>query len=180
MKVQTQDLINDLVARTRQVLEDAQDLKNIPPAYLDKRPSASGWSALEAIHHLNLYGNYYLPEIEKAILSGGSKPEEVFRSGLLGNYFAKMMLPGEKMRKMKTQKNKDPLGMQLDPELIDRFILQQKKMLDLLKRSSAVSLNRIKIPLSIGRFVKLRLGDIFRVVIYHNQRHMLQAKNAVK
>ena len=127
MKVQTQELINDLVVRTQKVLQDALDLKKVPPAHLNKRPSASSWSALEAIHHLNLYGNYYLPEIEKAILSGGSKPEAVFRSGLLGNYFAKMMLPGKKMRKMKTQKNKDPLGMHLDPEVIDRFILQQKK-----------------------------------------------------
>ena len=80
MKVQTQELINDLVVRTQKVLQNAQDLKKVPPAHLNKRPSASSWSALEAIRHLNLYGNYYLPEIEKAILCGGSKPEADFRS----------------------------------------------------------------------------------------------------
>lgn len=180
MKTDTATLIKDLSGRTNQVLAEARELKQRSFEELNQRASPGSWSALEAIQHLNLYGNYYLPEIEKAVISGEHKADPIFKSGFFGNYFAKMMLPGEKAKKMKTFKDKNPLGEDLDPGVIDLFIKQQLKMQDLLKRSSAISYNKTRIPLSFPKFIKLKLGDIFRIVIYHNQRHMVQAKKAVK
>ncbi len=129
MKINTADLIKDLTARTQQVLAEAQELKNRFGAELNQRSGHTSWSALEAIQHLNLYGNYYLPEIEKAVISGKYKPDPVFKSGLLEDYFAKMMLPDKNMRKMKTLKDKNPFGKDLDPVVIDQFISHQKKCL---------------------------------------------------
>ncbi|QED38003.1 DinB family protein [Antarcticibacterium arcticum] len=179
MKTDTAALIKDLSGRTEKVLAEARELQQRSLEELNQRASPGSWSALEAIQHLNLYGNYYLPEIEKAVISGEHKAEPIFKSGFLGDYFAKMMLPGEKSSKMKTFKDKDPLGKELDQGVIDLFIKQQIKMLDLLKRSVAVSYNKTRIPLSFLKFIKLKLGDILRIVIYHNQRHMLQAQMAV-
>ncbi len=41
-------------------------------------------------------------------------------------------------------------------------------------------MNVIKIPLSITRLVKLKLGDTFRFLVAHEQRHFVQARNAIK
>jgi len=180
MKLKTNDLITDLLARTLQVVADAVKLGERSLSKLEQRSGPNEWNALECIQHLNLYGNYYLPEIQKALLSKKHLPEPVFKSGILGDYFAKMMLPGERAKKIKTFRDKDPLGEKLDAGVIEQFIWQQQKLMKQLERSSSVSLNKTRIPLSFGKYIKLRLGDIFRIVIYHNQRHMLQAKNAVE
>ncbi|MEY4902729.1 MAG: hypothetical protein RLZZ292_544, partial [Bacteroidota bacterium] len=37
------------------------------------------------------------------------------------------------------------------------------------------SLGKVRVPVSITRFLKLKLGDTLRFVIYHNERHVQQA-----
>ena len=90
-----------------------------------------------------------------------------------------MMLPGEKVKKMKTFKSMNPSGSKLDKNVLTRFISQQKKILELLDRSRKVSLNKTKTSISISKFIKLKLGDTFRVVIYHNERHVEQARRVM-
>ncbi|MGA4923361.1 hypothetical protein, partial [Bacillus subtilis] len=78
----------------------------------------------ECLEHLNLYAKFYLPEIENAIQKTKSKRQEEFKSGFWGNYFAKSMLPKEKLNKMKTAKDKNPLNSKLDKNVIENFIAQ--------------------------------------------------------
>ena len=40
---------------------------------------------------------------------------------------------------------------------------------------SSLDLNKIKTAISISKWIKLKLGDTFRVVVYHNERHIKQA-----
>lgn len=170
-----ESLITDLIKRTQQSMNDAEKLKSLSEKELNWKPSPESWSILECIAHLNYYGDFYIPEIKQRIAQSPTKPESYFRSGLLGGYFAKMMLPKEKLNKMKTIKSTDPINSQLTPEVLDIFTNQQKQLLDLLDKSRNVSLNKIRVPISISKIIKLKLGDTFKVVIYHNQRHLLQA-----
>lgn len=173
-------LRDDLMARTRKIIAELEILKQEPLENLNRRPAPDAWSALECIEHLSLYGDFYLPEIENRIRQSRHKPEPVFKSGLLGNYFAMSMLPKEKLNKMKTFKDKNPLRSRLDKAAIDRFVQQQEKMLDLLEQSKSVNINRTKTAVSISTWIKLKLGDTFRFVIYHNQRHIAQAFRALE
>ncbi len=179
MKIKSDALINDLIARTEQYIRDAEQLKKTEPTDLNKRNGPNQWSALECIQHLNLYGEFYLPEIIKRIQESRHDTELIFKSGWLGNYFAEMMLPKEKLNKIKTFKDNNPLGSQLDISTIDRFIKQQHQMIEMLEQSRKISLTKTKTAISISRWIKLRLGDTFRVVIYHNQRHIKQAYRAI-
>src|SRR5690606_11451479 len=122
--------------------------------------------------HLNFYGDFYLPEIERRINSGRHPSDPQFKAGFLGNYFAKMMLSDEKMKPMKTLNSTNPNGSKLGKATIEKFISQQKKMLALLDAARRVSLNKTKASISIAPILKLKLGDTFRVVIYHNERHI--------
>jgi len=180
MKIASVELIADLVERTRQNLNEAEALRQMPFDVLNHKPDHNTWSALECFEHLNLYGDFYLPEIRQQIKSRTHQSAAVFKSGLLGNYFAKSMLPKDKLNKMKTFKDKNPNGSNLSMEVIDRFIHQQKQMLDLLNDARHVNLHKTKTAISIASFIKLRLGDTFRVVIYHNQRHLVQAQSVIK
>ena len=180
MKISSSNLIGDLIQRTESNLRLALELRKCSAKDLNHRPAPRSWSALECIEHLNFYGNYYVPEIEKQISSSPYPADEFFKSGFLGNYFAKSILPAEGSKKMKTFKSTNPLGKQLEKEVvIEKFIEHQQKLLQLLKKAKKANLSRTKTGISISNFIKLRLGDTFRVVIYHNQRHLLQAKKAL-
>jgi len=66
------------------------------------------------------------------------------------------------------------LNAQLDKSIIDRFINQQIKLLELLNQSRNVSLNKVKIKTSISSLIKLKLGDTFQFFINHIIRHLNQ------
>lgn len=174
MKIQTEALLVDLANRTKQLIQEAELLKEKPEALLNYKQDATSWSVLECLEHLNLYGRFYLPEIKKRIQQGKGKSDPVFKSGWLGNYFANSMLPKAKLNKMKTFKNMNTINSQLDKRVIDEFLSQQEQMLQLLEESRKISLNKTKTAISISKLIKLKLGDTFRFVIYHNQRHMVQ------
>ncbi len=172
--MQSEKLIQNAIEQTRQFINQGERLKNNNLLFLTHKEDPGSWSILECLEHLNLYGDYYLPEIEHTIKNSDTKNEAEFKSSWLGNYFAKSMLPKEHMKKMKTFKDKNPLNTQFDKRVIDRFINQQIKMIDLLTKSEKVSLNKLKIKISITKLIKLKLGDTFQFIINHNIRHMKQ------
>lgn len=175
MKVESKVLVDQLAAATRSNQQQAQQFLDLEFSVLNFRTSNDSWSILECIEHLNLYGDFYIPEITKRIANSRTAPEKYFSSFLLGNYFAQSMLPREKLNKMKTFKSMNPLGSDLDTRHLSRFIHQQEEILQLLNKARSVSLSKTKTAISISNLIKLKLGDTFRVVVYHNQRHIAQA-----
>lgn len=176
----TTQLIDELEALTDRHLSIVRDFQTMDHEILEEKPHPDAWNALECIHHLNLYGNYYLTEIEKALdKNRKSAPEKMYKSGWIGNYFAREMWPGEKSKKTKTFKKMDPAGQNLSVEVLKEFEEQQLRLQKLLKKSRNVDLMKIKIPLTISRWIQLRLGDILRIVIFHNERHIRQAIRAL-
>lgn len=179
MQISNDELINELVVRIKQDMNSAEELLQLSVEQLNQRPGLEAWSALECIEHLNHYGDFYIPEISNR-LKGATQVESStqFYSGWLGDYFAKSMLPKQKLNKMSTFKSMNPLGSDIDQSVLEKFILQQKQMLNLLAQCRTVDLKRIKTSISISKIIKLRLGDTLRVVIYHNNRHLIQAQRA--
>jgi len=170
-------LVQQLIEQTRLFINQAEKLKTQSIETLTWRSEPSSWNILECLEHLNLYGDYYLPEIEKSIRNSKTKSSVEFVSGRLGNYFAKSMLPKEKLNKMKTFKDKNPLNVDLNKAGIDRFINQQIKFIDLLNKSKSVNLNAVKIKTSISTLLRFRLGDTFQFLVNHNLRHFKQIEN---
>lgn len=175
--MQTEMLTHTLTGQTHDILSQVQKIKLLHNDLLTWRANKDSWNILECLEHLNRYGNYYLPAIEQKIHSSSSQHDPIFKSGLLGGYFAKSMLPKKKLNKMKTFPDKNPLHAPLDVTVIDRFIAQQIQLLDLLDKSKHVSWNKVKVETSISRFIKLKLGDTFQFYIHHMLRHMQQIEN---
>jgi hypothetical protein len=178
--MQSDKLIQKQIEQTKEIINQVERLKHIDIQTLTWKENENSWSMLECLEHLNLYGDFYFPQIESKIKNSKTKNELVFKTGLLGNYFAKSMLPKEKLNKMKTFKDKNPIHSKLDTSVINKFLSQQFKLLDLLNLSQNVSLNKIKIETSISKMLKLKLGDTFQFIINHNIRHIKQIENIQK
>ncbi|GGG64621.1 DinB family protein [Epilithonimonas arachidiradicis] len=180
MTIPINQLFSELKIITENNIEFAESLLNQNNETLNFRASEDSWSILECLEHLNFYGLFYLPEIENRILETRfQETKSEFKSGILGNYFANMMLPKEKLNKMKTLKISNPIHQQLNRSVINEFINQQNKMLELLEKAKTVDLEKTKTSISISKWIKLKLGDTFRFVIYHNRRHIKQAENVL-
>jgi hypothetical protein len=169
-------LIDECIADTNLVIEFVSSMRNQDLDSLRWQPNEDSWSMIACIEHLNLYGYFYLPEIERAVQKTTSTSVAEFRSGILGGYFSKMMLPDSQMKKMKTFANKNPRQAILDKQVLEVCIDQQLKLLALLRASMHVNLNEVRIPTTISRWLRLKLGDVFRFVINHNLRHLQQIR----
>lgn len=179
MHIQSEKLIQDLEEMTRQHIERTEELLSRSEDELNWKSAPDSWSALECIEHLIRYFDYYLPEIDRRIKERKAIRRPDFKSSWLGEYFSKSMMPKAKLNKMKTFNSMNAVGSLLDRTRLEHFITQLQEMLKLLDQARSVSLRRTKTSISISNFIRLRLGDTFRVVIYHNERHMQQAERAV-
>src|SRR5690606_19371681 len=56
----------------------------------------------------------------------------------------------------------------------------QQELLQILEKAATINIRRVKVPISISKIVRLRLGDALLFVAYHNERHMQQALNLMK
>jgi hypothetical protein len=180
------ELIETLQQQTEQYVQKAiSEWQNKSAAPFNSQPNPGSWSAAQCLEHLNIYGRYYLPAIENAIAKENkaqSKRSNIFRSGWLGNYFTNLMKPGENgslKKKMKAPSNARPQTELNTPAVIAEFIDQQEKLLQLLEKAKSIDLNKARVPISIAKFIRLKLGDVFMFLIAHNQRHILQAERAL-
>ena len=180
MVVATEKLLQNLLEITKENLNAAENLKTQPIDFLNWKQSSKSWSALECIEHLNRYGDFYLPEITNKIKTSKHKSSEIFNSNWLGKYFSKSVSYTKKLKKMKTFKSMNPLNSKLNSKTLEKFINQQHKIIELLDKSKHVNLDKTKNAISISKLIKLRLGDTFRVLIYHNERHIKQAEKTLK
>lgn len=174
-------LLDELTEQTKRVLNSTEQLKSMDLSRLMTKPNPKAWNALECIEHLNRYARFYGPEVWKRM--NGSKPhvnDTKFKPGILGNRFAEMMAPKENLKRMDTFKSMNPMDTSLNLETIEEFIQHQKDVLKQLKQARNYNLNKIKTGITISNLIKLKLGDTFRVVINHNERHLIQALKAAK
>lgn len=179
----SQELITTLQEQTEEILQTAiREWQMLSHEEFSRQPTPGKWSANECLQHLNSYGDYYLPAIEKAIGQSAIKPSANFKTGRLGNYFTRLMEPGENgpSKKMKSPANHSPKSIKSSVEVISTFIDQQEKILQLLELARTKDLNKIRIPISIATFIRLKLGDVFMFIIAHNRRHVMQAEKATE
>jgi hypothetical protein len=103
------ELLNELKKHVQNHIDFSKSLLEISEKILQHKPITTSWSVLECLEHLNLYGNFYLPEIQQKINTSKHKHHQKFKSGFLGHKFATDMLPKANMKTMNTFKSKNPI-----------------------------------------------------------------------
>ncbi|MCW3073236.1 MAG: DinB family protein [Flaviaesturariibacter sp.] len=181
-KFKSEDLLNDLKTDVERIAEAARFFQSVDKNKMVYAPKDGKWSIVQILEHLNAYGRYYLPAIEASLSEKKTEKAAWFNSGFLGDYFTRSMKPNNvyevknKMKAMKAYTFSNSLNIDT---VMKEFNEQQEKLLKLLDTAQYVDLNDIKIPITLTKMVKLKLGDTFRFLIAHEQRHMIQARNTL-
>jgi hypothetical protein len=181
MKIENSQLIDDLLKRMERSTEKVRQFEQLSLNQL-RFKNGNQWSILECLEHLNLYGDFYLVEIENQLIANRDKTTATtFRSGMVGNYFAKLMeVKDGKLTKMKAPKDKNPSNWNLSVTTIGRFLKQQEQLTYLLNECRTIDLTETKVAISLTKLIKLRLGDTLRFFTYHIERHVLQAERVCR
>ena len=176
--VNTENLLNTLEETVERHLRAAIDIfQNQDDEALLKPAANGGWSIAQCLEHLNRYGNFYLPETRKAFeRTKARNPAPSFKSSWFGHKFTKMMDPVTGKKKWSAMKGYKPQPSLNAPAVVAEFIAQQETLLLLLRDARHVDLNKVRVAMSIAKFIRLKAGDVLQFLIAHNERHVLQAK----
>ena len=186
-RLNSQQILDDLIADVEAIINTVQsEFIPLDNDLLYKQPAPDKWSVNQCLQHLNVTGYHYLPRIKRAIegaVGNCQKRKESYRPSWLGNMAYNVTKPAEGgiiPKPMKTFKKEfNPIIAEYKPtSSIPEFLEQQKQLLHYLDQAKNINLggNRISSLIPIIRF---KLGDAFRFLIAHEQRHILQAKNVI-
>jgi len=179
MKIEKSTLLEELTSMTGAALIAVKSFKNLSLEELNFKNNQEEWSILECIKHLNLYGAFYLPEIENCILNSNDyQGKSTYKSSFIGDFFVNSV-KASNTKKVKAMKTMIPDQSNLSSVTIDQFIKQLEKLKSLLQQAEKMNLMKIKTAISLTKLFKLRLGDTLRFLVHHNERHILQAERLV-
>lgn len=185
MKKKTQkELLQELDRLLRRLSEIVdRDFASLSPQQFNWKPSPKSWSIGECLDHLNIISAYYVGPLEQLLKKGrkAKKPKaEYYKAGILGRRFVQSVQLNEDNQlglKMKSPKAYRPSQSQYLPaSIIQPYLAYQEQFRDFLADAQALDINRYKLGIAILPLIKLRLGDMLRFLIYHNERHIVQAQ----
>jgi uncharacterized damage-inducible protein DinB len=149
------------------------------------RPTENSWNIQEIFAHLNEYARFYHDAFNTRIARTKFRnPRELFLSSPLGRSAWNSMKLGRAhnvKRKFKSPRAFNPaveISLISGQDIAD-FQAGQQELLGIFDQAQQVNIRRVKVPISISKIIRLRLGDALLYVVYHNERHMQQALNVL-
>lgn len=173
--------LDTLIQNARTVADDARSsFGGLSAAQLNWKPSAERWSIAQCFDHLITSNRGYLPIIES--VRAGTKKSTFWERlpvlpGLAGKLLIKSLDPAS-ARKISAPKKFQPAQSDISASIIDDFVAQQDKVIEGMKSTSQLDLERIVItsPAISAGIVTYSLMDAYRIIVVHEQRHFQQAK----
>src|SRR5215510_3859049 len=171
------------------VINAANDVANdarstfghLSPSQLNWKPSAERWSVAQCFEHLLTSNKGYLPIIDN-VLAGykwtfwQSMP---VLPGLMGKLLVKSMDPAS-TRKVKAPKRFQPAQSDISGSIINDFVDQQAKIVEKMKSTEHLDLEKIVMTSPVAAVVTYSLMDAYRLIVVHEQRHFQQAKRVTE
>jgi hypothetical protein len=180
----TEDLISNLTAITQANISFVnKKCSRLSQNQLNWKPSTGVWSVQEILSHLNAYSHYYHKAFEDKIAQTKfTQAKETFAPSPLGKSAWKSMKLGRAnnvKRKFKAPRNYNPTlnTLLIEENATSTFLKDQNDLIEILGKAKTVNLKKVKVKISISKFVRLRLGDALMFVVYHNERHVQQIKH---
>lgn len=188
--VESQVLLQDLEQLSERLSVIALgDFQPLSVQQLNWREAPHKWSILECIAHLNYVADFYFPPIFKAIKYAkikGSSPQKSFTRSWLGHYYvSKMRLRRNNQVKkaIETSQKYTPVlnvNKQLSKkEIFDNFVANQKTLMHILAQAKSINIEKTRVYAFFFNLVSVRFGDMLKILVYHNERHIVQAQRVL-
>ena len=183
----TQWVFNEVATITEKNIQHLKSkFSNYSESQLNWKPNPSTWSLAEIFAHLNAYAKFYHQVLNERIDRTRFRiPRINYSSSPLGKSAWMSMKLGNARNVKRKFNAPNEYNPTVNPALVtgnDLSLLldEQNQFLGIIEKSVSVSLRKVKVPISISKLVRLRLGDALLFVAYHNERHIEQALKLTK
>jgi hypothetical protein len=146
------------------------------------KPGAGEWSVGQCFDHLILSNRPYVPIFE-GVLAGRRRPRAWERVPLLPRLFGRLLigtLRPDSGRKARARPAFHPSQSHIAPSIVRTFLAEHERLLGLMAASRALDLDRITITSPVSRVVTYSLMDACRIVVVHEQNHLVQATRVME
>ena len=181
MDFQRADLPSLITSANTIASEAKSTFGSLTAAQLNWKPSAERWSVAQCFDHLLTTNRGYFPAIDR-VLAGRKRTfwECVpLLPGLTGKLLLKAVDPAS-TRKIKAPKVFQPAHSDVSDSVIDDFVAQQETVVEKMKATEHLDLERIIITSPVAAVVTYSLMDAYRVIVVHEQRHFQQARRVTE
>lgn len=174
--------IETLITETREIISRTdRSFSKLTTGQLNWKPSAERWSVAQCFEHLITTNKGYLTTFE-ALDRGEKKTRLAERLPFLstiGGSLLKRSLDPKSTRKLKAPSKARPTSSNLDSSILSDFIDQQNVIIGYMNRLKKLDTERIILTSPFFSLITYNLADAFRILVVHEQRHLLQADNVV-
>jgi len=175
-------LITELLDRTELIKASSQTFLRLSDDQLHYRPGPGKWSIAEIFGHLNICQGQYIRTMLSHITLAPDLPSDRYKSSWVGDWIYEKVMPRADgtVFKLRSTKAWSVNGESLDARgALESFQRKCDALDDILRHAATKNLQRIKIPFYFSRVFRLRLGDTLRILVAHNERHLLQAQRVM-
>ena len=183
MKLNKTEVSQQVLHEITEANEQVRRLQQQPIEALRHRPRPEAWSALDCVEHMNLFYDDYLPRVEAAVQQAAPSSNATYSPGFFGKKMIASLRPqqGKRRMKIKTFKKMTPHTDDKSPDPVFAAFFQHHAHLEeLLSRGASLDWNGAKVASAIGPILRFKLGDCFRLLLAHTERHLLQAQEALE
>lgn len=181
MDYRNADLPSLIAAANQVAANTTSEFGGLSPSQLNWKPSAERWSVAQCFDHLLTSNKGYIPIIDE-VLKG--RKQSVWESmpllpGLAGKLLIKSLDPAS-TRKIKAPKRFEPAHSDINASVINDFVEQQSQIVEKMKSTEHLDLEKIVITSPALGAVTYSLMDAYRIIVVHEHRHFQQAKRVTE
>ena len=162
------------------LLEDADE------EALRRRPAPDAWSAVECFEHLRVTAALYRPRLEAALARGRAKGLAGRAPYGRGTWIGRVLLGALDPDRGESKAVKAPGAFrpaalsELDVATVVRGLREENEHLRrLVVEADGLDLGRLRLATPIATFLRLSVDQAFRVLAWHEARHLAQAERAL-
>jgi hypothetical protein len=166
--------------------EQVQDIKrsaeelirNLTAAQLLWKPKPEKWSISQCLDHLVATARTELPLINRGIAEGHARGlfgHSPFRYSRIAGVLVNLMGAPPKF-KFNAPRLYLPADAKDPAVVIPEFFQAQNAILDCFRMANGLHLARTNVSILDYKYIRLSLGQAFKLFVIHEQRHILQAQ----
>ncbi|MDQ4123547.1 MAG: DinB family protein [Acidobacteriota bacterium] len=175
--------LSGFITAAKSIAYDAKTLfGGLSERQLNWQPNAESWSVGLCLEHLIKTNDEMLGAVESHITGAHKKTifERLgFGSKYFGNYVLKAVQP-ENKSKLKAPKVFQPFTSNVSGDAVERFVANQERVIELMRRSNKLDLEKTIITSPAARFITYSLSNAYKIIITHERRHFRQAQNVME
>jgi len=166
-------LISELNAADNRAIALA---KALTPQQLNWKRRRDEWSVGQSLEHLYITNEVYLGPMSTSLKGRQPVVVQEITPGWLGRWFIRNYIePSSRMKRVRAPRKIRP-GSQIEPSVLDRFLISNHTARQLIHRAMNQDVNHIRFRNPFVPVIRFTVGTGFEILSKHQQRHLLQAE----